>query len=109
MLLRLFWVIWLRSLPDVVQRWLGRGAADVVNVLGDGEVLSHVLAPEGVAWWDQQDEAASTFTWQQWDAMTGNRILDPDGFAGEPLDRRYTRQEFEERFWICTVRGLSSL
>ena len=51
MLLRLIWVVWLRSLPDVVQRWLGRGAADVVSVLGDGQVLEHVIGDEGAAWW----------------------------------------------------------
>lgn len=45
-------------------------------------------------------------TWQQWDAVTGSRIIDPDGFRGARAsdDGLYTRDEFESRVSRCTIR-----
>ena len=45
-------------------------------------------------------------TWQEWDALSGSRIADPDGFRGRraTADGLYTEAEFEARIGQCTVK-----
>jgi hypothetical protein len=42
-------------------------------------------------------------TWCDWAQLLGDTIMDADGFRNNPMDTRYSREEYQERLNQCTI------